>query len=386
MTRGRLARLADASPEIRAHVDRAVAGWRGTSGQTASFDRLHDLLQAQNYRLAYWRTAAHEINYRRFFDVNDLAAIRMEEPEVFDHAHALVLDLIGRRHRHRPSARSSRRPRRSGRLRRAAAGAHRGAGHPRHRSRASALRRGREDPLTGELLLADWAVHGTTTYRFLNLVNSLFVDGSNAAAMRRLYARLTGRRESFGDLVYECKKLIMLTVDGERAERPGARARTICRRAIAARATSRSNGLRKALLEMVACFPAYRTYVSERGMSARDRDVIDTALARARRRNPALEATIFDFLRSVLLRLGRRRAATPERDPIGGARRLAFAMKFQQYTGPVHAKGVEDTAFYRHNVLVSLNEVGGDPAQFGRSPDEFHAANLPRAGSAGRSR
>ena len=376
VARARLARAVETTPEIRAHVDRAVAAWTGTPGEPASFDRLHELLEAQNYRLSYWRTAAHEINYRRFFDVNELAGIRMEEPEVFDHAHRLVLRLIadrivtGLRLDH-PD----------------------GLADPilyvaRLQERVAALGVRGSDPSRplymavekilspGELLLADWAVHGTTTYRFLNLVNSLFVDGSQAPAMRRLYTRLTGQRTSFGELTYQCKKLIMLT---SMASELNVLAHALNDLSESDR-RSRDftlNGLRQALLETVACFPTYRTYVSRRGVSPRDRDVVDTALARARRRNPPLEATIFDFLRSVLLPPD---PGSPEgaRDPIGRDRRLAFAMKLQQYSGPVHAKGVEDTAFYRHNVLVSLNEVGGDPTQFGRSPDEFHAANLLR--------
>jgi (1->4)-alpha-D-glucan 1-alpha-D-glucosylmutase len=374
--RARLARACQHWPAVLAHVERAVDAWRGTPGEPESFDRLHALLEAQNYRLAYWRTASHEINYRRFFDVNELAGIRMEDPRVFERAHATVLRLIadgivtGLRLDH-PD----------------------GLADPiayvaRLQARVGELGVGGSDPTRplyvavekilapGELLLADWAVYGTTTYRFLNLVNSLFVDGSHAAAMRRLYARITGRRERFPELVYLSKKLIMLT---SMASELNVLAHAVNDLSESDR-RSRDftlDGLRKALLETIACFPAYRTYVSPRSITARDRAVVDEALAGARRRNPALEATIFDFLRSVLL--------PPEpdsedaaRDPIGRDRRVDFAMRLQQYTGPVHAKGVEDTAFYRHNVLVSLNEVGGDPTQFGRSPDEFHAANLLR--------
>jgi (1->4)-alpha-D-glucan 1-alpha-D-glucosylmutase len=376
VARSRLARTVETTPAIRAHVDRAVTAWTGTPGKPASFDRLHELLEAQNYRLSYWRTAAHEINYRRFFDVNELAGIRMEEPEVFEHAHALVLRLIG-----------------DGIVTGLRLDHPDGLADPvayvaQLQERVAAMGFTGTDPARplyiavekilspGESLLDDWAVHGTTTYRFLNLVNSLFVDASQASAMRRVYTRLTGQRTSFAELTYQSKRLIMRT---SMASELNVLAHALNDLSESDR-RSRDftlNGLRTALLETVACFPTYRTYVSPRGIGARDRDVIETALARARRRNPALEATIFDFLRSVLLPP---EPGSPEaaRDPIGRDRRLAFAMKLQQYTGPVHAKGVEDTAFYRHNVLVSLNEVGGDPAQFGRSPDEFHASNLVR--------
>ena len=146
---------------------------------------------------------------------------------------------------------------------------------------------------------------------------------------------------------------------------------------------------------MVACFPVYRTYVDERGWTAEDRAIVEQAIARARRRNPAMERSLFDFFREVMLPRDRTTAARaarrpPRRLPAGRRHeardRLRFAMKFQQYTGPVQAKGVEDTSFYRYNVLLSLNEVGGDPERFGRSIAEFHDANTAPAAATGRSR
>ena len=194
--------------------------------------------------------------------------------------------------------------------------------------------------------------------------------------MRRIYARLTGHRESFQTLMYHSKRFIMQS----------AMASEMAVLAHALNDISEShrrsrdftlNGLRKALTEVIACFPVYRTYVSARGASDTDRHVIHQAIARARRRNPAMESTIFDFIQSVLLPPAPLDDPTPEGDA-DRQRRLAFAMKFQQYTGPVHAKGVEDTSFYRYNVLVSLNEVGGDPERFGRTPADFHEANRRR--------
>ncbi|HEY8551325.1 MAG TPA: malto-oligosyltrehalose synthase [Vicinamibacterales bacterium] len=376
VARRRLAQLTARSAVVRNHVERAVAAFRGTPGDAASYDRLHELLETQNYRLSYWRTAADEINYRRFFDVNELAGVRMEDPHVFDEAHALVLRLIaeskvtGLRLDH-PD------------------GLFDPVGYVdrlQQRIAESGIRG--EDPTRplyiavekilspGELLLADWAVHGTTTYRFLNLVNSLFVDPSGAVPLRRFYERMTGNRESYADLVYRCKKLIMLTSMASELNVLSHALNDLSESDRHSRDFT-LNGLRKALLETIACFPIYRTYVSPRGVSARDRDIIHAAVNEARRRNPALEASIFDFLLRVLLPFD---PPSPERgfDPLSRERRLAFAMKLQQYTGPVHAKGVEDTAFYRYNVLVSLNEVGGEPHQFGRTVDEFHAANALR--------
>ncbi len=148
------------------------------------------------------------------------------------------------------------------------------------------------------------------------------------------------------------------------------------------------DSLRDAIVEVVACFPVYRTYVDEAGWTPDDRAVVEPAIRRARRRNPAMESSLFDFFREVMLprnpeepgqnRRDDRREGYPPADAVEAAERLRFAMKLQQYTGPVQAKGLEDTAFYRYNVLLSLNEVGGDPARFGRSVRDFHEANAAR--------
>ncbi len=375
VARQRLAALIDRSEAMAAHVRASVAAWNGTPGDPASFDRLDALLDAQAWRLAYWRTAADEINYRRFFDVNELAGIRMEDPEVFETAHQLLFRMIadgfvtGLRIDHPdglldPLAYAERLQARIGAL---LPGDAQSPTRPFYVTVEKIL-------ATGEPLPAHWAVHGTTTYRFLNLVNSVLVDARGARSLRRMFARLTGRRESYADLVYVCKRLIM---SSSMASELSVLAHALNDLSESDR-RSRDftlNGLRKALMEVIAGLPAYRTYVSDRGIDDRDRRVVDTAIAEARRRNPALERTIFDFLRSVMLP----EAPPPgEPDPIGLERRRTFAMKLQQYTGPVYAKAVEDTAFYRYHVLASLNEVGGDPSQFGRSIDEFHFANVHR--------
>jgi (1->4)-alpha-D-glucan 1-alpha-D-glucosylmutase len=229
-------------------------------------------------------------------------------------------------------------------------------------------------------------VHGTTGYNFLHQVNGLFVDAVNARRMRRVYTKLTGRQESFDDQLYESKRLIMdtsmaseLTVLAHMLDRIGESNRR-----------SRDftlNSLRDALVEVVAGFPVYRTYVDEQGWTPDDRAAVERAIVRARRRNPAMDATIFDFLREVLLQrdpddvlasVYERRDGYPPADTSESAERLRFAMKFQQYTGPLQAKGLEDTAFYRYNLLLSLNDVGGDPSRFGVSAAEFHELNRRR--------
>jgi len=376
--------LAEMAPDAAARV---VAQFNGTPGDPRSFDRLHGLLEAQAYRLAYWRTAAHEINYRRFFDVNTLAGLRVEDPYVFAAIHRLLADLL-----------------RDGRVTGVRIDHPDGLFDParyfdmlqdlaaeawgvERRPGTRILYVVAEKILSGgERLPPSWSVHGTTGYNFLNQVNGVFVHPGHARAMRRAYAKLTGQTQSFDDLLYEAKRLIMdtsmaseLTVLAHMLDCIGE-----------ANRKSRDftlNSIRDMLVEVVACFPVYRTYVNEQGWAAEDRAALERAIVRARRRNPAMESTIFDFFREVMLPRDpddvpvfgqERRGGYPPADAEEAAARLRFAMKFQQYTGPLQAKGLEDTAFYRYNLLLSLNEVGGDPSRFGLAPPEFHALNQLR--------
>ena len=368
VARARLARLVASSAEIRGHVARAVRAFNGTPGDAASFDGLHELLERQAYRLAYWRTASDEINYRRFFDVNELAGVRMESEEVFERTHALVLTLVeqgavtGLRLDH-------------------VDGLFDPSGYIARLQRAVRDRRPSDDLFyvvaekilsDGETLPDDWQAMGTTGYDFLNDLNGIFVMREHGPRLRRIYQRLTGRREPLADVIYESKRLIVAT---SMASELNVLAHALNRLSEADRGCRdfTLNHCRRALVEVVACFPVYRTYVGSAGVRPSDRATIQTAVARARRRSPAMDASIFEFLQSILL-------AEPDGrgDEAISRRRLVFAMKFQQYTGPVQAKGVEDTAFYRDNALVSTNEVGGDLQRFGRSVQEFHEANLRR--------
>jgi (1->4)-alpha-D-glucan 1-alpha-D-glucosylmutase len=376
--------LAEATAEAAARV---VAAFNGTPGDARSFDRLHELLEAQAYRLAYWRTAAHEINYRRFFDVNSLAGLRVEDPHVFEAIHRLLATLLreervtGVRVDHPDGLFDP--ARYFDNLQDLAAqawGVERRGGTRILYVLAEKILSGRER------LPNEWQVHGTTGYNYLNQVNGLFVHPGHARRMRRTYAKLTGRTQSFDDLLYETKRLIMdtalaseLTVLAHMLDRIGE-----------ANRKSRDftlNSIRDMLTEVVACFPIYRTYVDEHGWAPDDRAALERAIARARRRNPAMESSIFDFFREVMLPRDpsdvpatgpERRGGYPPADAEEVAARLRFAMKFQQYTGPLQAKGLEDTAFYRNNLLLSLNEVGGDPSRFGLAASEFHAMNQQR--------
>ena len=365
----------------------ALRRYNGVPGQPRSFDALHELLEEQAYRLAYWRTASHEINYRRFFDVNTLAGLRVEDPDVFTSIHQLLGRLVreervtGVRIDH-PDGLFD--PARYFEMLQDLAAE--SWGTPRAPG-TRPLYVVAEKILSGrERLPSAWAAHGTTGYSFLNQVNGLFVQPAQARRMRRVYAKLTGQTQTFDDLLYESKRLIMdtamaseLTVLAHMLDRIGESNRR-----------SRDftlNSLRDMLVEVVACFPIYRTYVNEQGWAPDDRAALERAIVRARRRNPAMDSTIFDFFREVMLPRDPgdvpvsgpdRRGGYPPADEKEAVERLRFAMKFQQYTGPLQAKGLEDTAFYRHNVLLSLNEVGGDPSRFGISAAEFHELNQLR--------
>jgi (1->4)-alpha-D-glucan 1-alpha-D-glucosylmutase len=391
VARGRLGRLAAESEPVRQAIEAAIVQFNGEPGRADSFDELHELLESQPYRVAYWRTASHEINYRRFFDVNNLAGLRVEDPPVFEETHRLLASLLA-----------------DGRLQGVRIDHPDGLFDPaRYFSMLQDLaarawnitrdpeRDGRPDRplyvvaekiLSGhEQLPRRWAVHGTTGYNYLNDLNGLYIDAGQARHLRRAYARLTGRDEPFDDVLYWSKRLIIetamaseLTVLTQVLDRIAASSRK-------SRDFTRDS-LRDVITEVVACFPVYRTYVDEEGWTPEDRAVVERAIARARRRNPAMEASLFDFFREVMLARdvdtepvpNDRRGGYPPATQDDARERLRFAMKLQQYTGPVHAKGLEDTAFYRYNLLVSLNEVGGNPGRFGRSAVEFHEACAER--------
>ena len=376
--------VAEMAPDAAAKI---VAQFNGTAGDPRSFDRLHELLEAQAYRLAYWRTAAHEINYRRFFDVNTLAGLRVEDEQVFDAIHRLLATMLreGQVHGVRidhPDGLFD--PAKYFEMLQDLAAEAWGV---QRRNGGRVLYVVAEKILSGrESLPSNWCVHGTTGYNFLNQLNGLFVHPGKARRLRRAYAKLTGQTQSFDDLFYDAKRLIMdtslaseLTVLAHTLDRIGETNRK-----------SRDftlNSIRDMLVQVAACFPVYRTYVNDKGWTPDDRAVMERAIARARRRNPAMDPSIFDFFREVMFPRDPddvpvagpdRRGGYPPADATEAAARLRFAMKFQQYTGPLQAKGLEDTAFYRNNLLLSLNEVGGDPSRLGIAAPEFHALNQGR--------
>ncbi|HET7341753.1 MAG TPA: malto-oligosyltrehalose synthase [Methylomirabilota bacterium] len=387
--RKRLAGLLAQAPAVREFLEANVRAFNGTPGDPRSFDALDALLDEQAYRVAFWRVAGEEINYRRFFDINELAAIRMEEPDVFAEAHRLVFRLVGEgivtglRVDH-PD------------------GLYAPAEYFRRLQRGCAQARGREDGdfyvvaekilAPGEHLPEGWPTAGTTGYEFLNLVNGLFVDRAQARAMEHIYARVIRVRPPFSDVVNECKRLIMETSMASELNMLGHRLNRLSEKHRSSRDFTLGS-LTTALREIIAAFPVYRTYVGDDSTESppdrrapeasagaptahitdRDRDYIARAVAHARRRTPTMNASIYDWIQGVLTLRFPDWATEADR-----AERVDFVRRFQQLTGPVTAKGYEDTVLYRFNRLVSLNEVGGDPSRFGTAPAEFHAENAER--------
>ena len=349
----------DGSQERR-HRPRAARGRCGP--RTRAGGRLR-CSPAEAYRLASWKVASEEINYRRFFDINELAAIRMEEEAVFQESHLLLLQLV-----------------RQGIVRGCRIDHVDGLYDPGRylqqlRELTTSQAEGSQTPLfivvekilgKDEPLPESWPVQGTTGYDFLNQVNGLFVAGMNEKFFTSFYTKITDR-EDYADLVYACKQLIMQVSMASEINVLGHQLNLISERDRRSRDFTLNN-LTHAIREIIACFPVYRTYVTEGSETVVDRDraYIHMAVARAKRRNPAISGQVFDFIRSILLKQRETRTKADQDEQI------RFVMKFQQTTSPVTAKGVEDTAFYRYYRLASLNEVGGEPEQFGLSVEEFH--------------
>lgn len=333
-----------------------------------NFDRLDALINDQSYRLSFWRVASEEINYRRFFDVNTLAAIRMELPEVFDATHKLLLELIG-----------------DGFVTGVRLDHIDGLALPAEylsllQSRAAAAlgREGSEEGVylivekilgPGERLREDWQIHGTTGYEFANEVTELLVDASAQPAITDSYNRFIEGNPSYRELVYDSKRLVMQVSMASEVNSLG----QLLNRLSESNRWYRDftvNALTTAVREVIACFPYYRSYlVPGQPVGEADSRIVTRAIASARRRNPAIERTVFEFLKNVLI--------PQENDPhpVDEHLRRTFVLKFQQCTGPITAKGVEDTAFYIYNRFVALNEVGGEPGSFGTTIEAFHKKN-----------
>ncbi|MDD2732895.1 MAG: malto-oligosyltrehalose synthase [Desulfuromonadaceae bacterium] len=396
----RLWSLYQNSAAIREFIENAVIVFNGVKGEPRSFDLLDSLLREQVYRISYWRVATEEINYRRFFDINSLGAIRVEDPAVFEETHRLVFNLVetgkvtGLRIDH-------------------ADGLHDPEDYIRRLQSACFMRMYGDDPEAGceeedtseavrekyDLVLAtdpsykpfyivaekillkaeklpeSWQAFNTTGYDFANQVNGLFVDTANAKVFETLYTRFLQHRVDFADAVYDKKKLVMQVSMSSEINTLGHYLSRISEKSRHTRDFT-LNSLIKSIVEVIAFFPVYRTYTNCLVVLERDRQYIESAIGKAKRQNPAISASVFDFIRDVLT-LDFADAMREEDQQLW----LDFVQRFQQITSPVMAKGVEDTAFYLYNRLVSLNEVGGSPERFGITVEAFHGQNIERCKS-----
>ncbi len=395
-----LQRLASASPIVRAQIDAALGVLNGSPGQSQSFDALHELLEKQAYRLAFWRVSGEEINYRRFFDINDLVGLRMENPRVFSETHKLIRKFLGQnlisglRLDHpdgllNPSQYIMR-------LQRLCAAGRCIGADPVPPLAADGIELevhsafGQQQPdhehaplyllvekilEAGESLPDFWPVAGSVGYDFTNSVNGIFIDGRHERLFTKLYERVIGGTFDPEKLIYDSKRLVMRRALASEVSVLAHMLNEISNQDRRARDFT-LGVLREAIRETIACFPVYRTYIDERAhVSDSDRKYIQQAIVCAKQKNGTLAPAVFDFLQSILLL----EDMDNDGSVYGYRRKLYFTLKFQQLTGPVMAKGLEDTACYVYTRFISVNEVGGSPAEFGTPVSEFHGANQERA-------
>jgi (1->4)-alpha-D-glucan 1-alpha-D-glucosylmutase len=359
-----LAHSVDDNPEVRQGVEAALARFRGTPGVSESWNPLDSLIRLQPWRPTHFRVAADDINYRRFFNISELAGIHMELPEVFEHTHQLVLRLV-----------------KEGHLQGLRIDHIDGLYDPKQylerlRSRApEPFYLVVEKILTGpESLPEDWPVEGTTGYDFCAQATALLVDTSAEGKFSGFYQEFTGQSQSFATIVRESKIKIL---ENEMASELESLARDALRVARLDRCTAdfTQHILRRALKEIIAGFPVYRTYIDGGPLRETDERYIHWAVAQAIKYEQELDKSVFDFLERLL----KGQLAKPKSSDFFRQSALRCAMRAQQLSGPVMAKGLEDTVLYRYNRLVALNDVGASPEQFGLSAAAFHKENHHRA-------
>ncbi len=346
--------------EIHAFIDENLKIFNGEKDPGERVRRLGALLSEQLFRLSFWKVATEEINYRRFFSINALISLRVEKEEVFRRVHAFLFKLV--REEKITGVRVD----------------HIDGLYDPHGYLERLKKEGRGiysivEKILGleEQLPTEWPVQGTTGYDFLNQVNGVFCKKENERAFTKGYSAFTGLREEFDELVREKKALILerhMTGDIDNL--------ALLLKDISSKDRYGSDitlyGLKRALTEVMVSFSVYRTYVRGKEVGEEDRSCIRLAVDKARQKNPGLSHELDFVERFLLLQFP---GDLPEEEK---SRRLAFVMRFQQFTGPLMAKGIEDTALYVYNRLLSLNEVGGNPERFGLSLEAFHAYNLNR--------
>jgi (1->4)-alpha-D-glucan 1-alpha-D-glucosylmutase len=346
--RANLAELFVEQPDVAAAVDAAVAASNTDS------DAIDALLERQNYRLAYWKVAGQELDYRRFFDITTLIALRSENLFVFADTHETMIGLV-----------------RAGKVTGLRVDHVDGLRQPAEYLRLLCHAASPDTYLVvekileaDEILPPSWDVEGTTGYDFVAIVNGLFVDPAGEGPLTEVYASMVDRPTDYERLVHRNKHMVMREVLAADVNRLTNLLVCVCEKHRRYRDYTRID-LSRAVREVLACLDVYRAYARPAGVepSAEDIARVEAAVARATARRPEVDPDLFTFLGGILLM----RHPGPEEDD--------FTLRFQQLSGAVMAKGVEDTTFYQYNRLVSLNEVGGNPGRFGTPVEQFHAHN-----------
>jgi len=351
-SRDRLRSLMTSSKEIATFVEENVSDINGKEGDPGSFGFLQRLLAEQNYKLAFWQNLNESINYRRFFTITDLVGIRVEDPVVFEATHGYILRLLSK------NLYAGLRVDHIDGLRDPLAYLNK----LQERLSSDEARKETSSYVLVEKILArqetlpeDWPVSGTTGYDYLNEANGLFVEPEGARRIEEIYSAFIGRRRNFADVVYQKKKLVMNTLLGVEMRTLGRQLAELAAQDRYARELDREQ-LIDALIEVTACLSIYRTYIRSMDLPLHATKYIEEAITQARHRAPNVPPPCFDFVHEVLLILNPPHVLVDQREA-----RLAFVMRWQQFTGPIVAKGLEDTAVYVYHPLLSLNEVGGNP-------------------------
>jgi (1->4)-alpha-D-glucan 1-alpha-D-glucosylmutase len=358
--KGLLWELYDQNQEVQGFVDSNIEFFNGQKGQPESFNPLDHLLSEQFYRLAFWKVGAEEINYRRFFTVNELISLKIEEPKVFHKTHSLIGQLVE-----------------EGKITGLRIDHIDGLYDPtqyleRLREKMGDVYITVEKILELEEDLSDiWPIEGTSGYDFMNYVNGVFCRCETEQRLQKIYTRFAELNQPYKELVVEKKKLII-----ERNLAGDLDNLALSLKRVAGQTRQGSdftlNGLQRALVEVLALFPVYRTYINPQGLTEADRKQVNQVIEKAKSQLPLLLNEL-DFIRKLLLLEYDEFLTQTQREEW-----LHFVMRLQQLTGPLMAKGVEDTLLYVYSRLLSLNEVGGNPGQFGISLSAFHEFNQRR--------
>ncbi|WKZ33555.1 MAG: malto-oligosyltrehalose synthase [Thermodesulfobacteriota bacterium] len=342
--------------DFRSQLDESLSAFNGSPGDPESYNLLDKLLSEQSFKLSFWKVAAEETNYRRFFNINGLITLRTDDEEVFEKTHALLLRLL---HSGATGVRIDHID---------------GLKNPLEYLRKLRDRAGDAYIIvekilgSGEALPEIWPVEGTTGYDFMSALNGVLCDTTHESRLTRIYSSFTGIKSRYNYLFHEKKKLITeMDMTSDVSNLAQLLKLTLSRDRHGSDITL--PGLKRAIVEVMAAFPVYRTYICAESVTGTDLKYIREAVESAIAGNPALYNEL-SFIGKVLALDFREYQGEEEKGEW-----LKFVMRFQQFTGPLMAKGIEDTLFYVYNRLISLNEVGSSPGQFGMTLEEFHSRN-----------